>query len=94
LVVGRAQRDLRVDPSLARHVDRGEQQVAELVTQALLELGHAGSRVARHRQWTLEQGRQLAVLLGDLGEGLEHVVPVEADGGGALLYLAREQQRR
>ena len=90
-VAGLAQGQLGIDAGLARHVDGGEQQVAELVPQPVLEL-RAGRRgpLAGHGQRALEQGRELAVLLGDLGKRLERALPVEADRGGALLQLARQ----
>ena len=41
-----------------------------------------------------EELGQLAVLFGDLGEGFGGRLPIEADRAGALLQLARQEERR
>ncbi len=75
-VAGLAQGDLGIDARLAGHVDGGEQQVAELVAQPLLEIGEAGRDPRPDtEQRAFEQRGQLAVLLGDLGERLEGACP-------------------
>ena len=74
LLIGAAQRGVRIDIEMAREIDDDEEQVANLVAQTL-------RRTIRSREFLLD----LADLLAHLGENGMRVVPVEADRRRLLL---------